>query len=141
MQTLILIILLAPSLNMTRPLDAISLKNKLDGKWVTVRLVINGADLPEAAFKNQQLIISDTTYTFTAESVDKGVVKYTENKIDIYGKDGVNAGNHFTAIYKLGSDGLLSICYNLAGDHYPEDFETKGKPSYFLAVFKKEESR
>lgn len=113
-------------------------ENKLDGKWVTTRLVMDGNDLPEETFKNQQLIISDTNYTFIAESVDKGTLKFTDNKIDIYGKEGVNAGNHFTAIYKFEKD-FLHICYNLAGDKYPDDFETKGKSMYFLAVFKKEE--
>ncbi|WP_410962819.1 hypothetical protein, partial [Salmonella sp. SAL4446] len=57
-------------------------------------------------------------------------------KMDIYGKDGVNNGKHFTTIYKY-QDEQLTICYNLAGDKYPESYETKGKPTYFLAVFKK----
>jgi uncharacterized protein (TIGR03067 family) len=113
-------------------------ENKPDGKWVTTRLVMDGNDLPEETFKNQQLIISDTNYTFIAESVDKGILKFTDNKIDIYGKEGVNAGKHFTAIYKIEKE-LLYICYNLTGDKYPEDFETKGKPMCFLAVFKKEQ--
>ena len=53
------------------------------------------------------------------------------------GKDGVNKGNHFTGIYKFENE-LLLICYNLSGDKYPEAFETKDKPTYFLATFKKE---
>ena len=57
--------------------------------------------------------------------------------MDIYGKQGVNAGKHFTAIYKLENE-LLTICYNLRGDSYPAAFETKGKPTLFLSVFKKE---
>ena len=56
--------------------------------------------------------------------------------MDIYGKEGVNSGKHFTAIYKF-EEGLLTICYNLSGDRYPEAFETKGKPMYFLSVFKR----
>jgi uncharacterized protein (TIGR03067 family) len=115
-------------------------KENIDGKWITIKMVINGADLPEAAIKNHQLIISDSSYIFTAESVDKGILKYTNDKLDIYGKEGVNTGKHFTALYKV-ENGLLTICYNLAGDKYPEDFETKGKPMYFLAVFKKEETK
>jgi uncharacterized protein (TIGR03067 family) len=116
------------------------LKNIPDGRWLTIRMEFNGAEIPETTFKNQLLIISDSTYTLKAESVDKGVLKYTDDKIDIYGKEGVNNGKHFTAIYKI-ENGLLSICYNLAGDKYPEDFETRGKPMYFLAVFKKEEMK
>ena len=110
---------------------------KLNGTWVPVSLEIDGAQLPKASFEKQKLIISDSAYTYMAESVDKGVVRYEADKIDIYGKEGVNAGKHFTAIYKM-ENGQLRICYNLAGDKYPESFETKGKPMYFMAVFKKE---
>ena len=111
--------------------------NKLNGTWVPVNQEMGGVLLPKTVFEKQKLIINDTTYTFTAESIDKGVVKYTDDKMDIYGKEGINAGKHFTAIYKL-ETGQLSICYNLLGNGYPETFETKGKPLYFLSVFKKE---
>jgi uncharacterized protein (TIGR03067 family) len=110
----------------------------LNGTWVPEIQEIGGNPLPAAAFANQKLIITDTNYTVMAESIDKGVVKYKEDKIDIYGKDGVNAGKHFTALFKL-ENGLLTICYNLKGDNYPESFDTKGKPLFFLSVFKKAE--
>jgi len=118
--------------------------NKLNGTWLPVKQEMGGVLLPKAAFENQKLIISDSTYTVIAESIDKGVVKYKDDKMDIYGKDGVNFGKHFTAIYKFenlptGQAGeQLTICYNLSGDSYPETYETKGKPMYFLSVFKKE---
>lgn len=111
--------------------------NKLNSTWVPVKQEIGGTFLPEVAFKNQKLIIRDSTYTFFAESIDKGVVKYRDDKMDIYGKEGVNAGKHFTAIYKFENEQLI-ICYNLLGDSYPEAFETKSKPTLFLSVFKKE---
>ena len=110
--------------------------NKLNGTWVPIQQEMGGTSLPTAAFESQKLIISDSNYTFTAESVDKGVVKYSNDKMDIYGQEGVNAGKHFTAIYKFENEELI-ICYNLKGDSYPETFETKGKPTYFLSVFKK----
>ena len=111
--------------------------NKLNGSWKPVREEIGGSELPPAAFEKQKLIVSDSNYTFIAESIDKGVAIYKDGKMDIYGKDGVNKGKHFTSIYKFENE-LLLICYNLAGDKYPETFETKGKPTYFLATFKKE---
>jgi hypothetical protein len=89
------------------------------------------------AFAKQKLIISDSNYTVMAESVDKGVVHYKDDKMDIYGKEGVNAGKHFTAIYKY-ENNQLTICYNLSGDSYPQAFETKSKPTLFLSIFKKE---
>ncbi|MGZ4053583.1 MAG: TIGR03067 domain-containing protein [Bacteroidia bacterium] len=109
----------------------------LNGTWVPVKQEMGGQELPSAAFEKQKLIISDYTYTVIAESVDKGTVKINGDKMDIYGKDGVNAGKHFTAIYKFENE-QLTICYNLAGDSYPASFETKSKPTLFLSVFKKD---
>ena len=111
--------------------------SQLNGTWVPVKEEMGGTLLPKAAFEKQQLIIRDSTYSFTAESVDKGVIKYSNNdKMDIYGKEGVNKGKHFTAIYKYENE-QLTVCYNLLGNSYPEAFETKGKPGLFLSVFKK----
>ncbi len=109
----------------------------LNGTWVPNKQEIGGRQLPQAVFEKQRLIIRDSTYTVIAESVDKGVVQYKENKMDIYGKEGVNTGKHFTAIYKMENE-VLTICYNLLGDRYPENFETTGKPLYFLSVFNRE---
>jgi uncharacterized protein (TIGR03067 family) len=108
----------------------------LNGDWTPIKQEIGGKELPAVAFEKQKLTISDSSYTFIAESTDKGVVKYAGNKMDIYGKEGVNTGKHFTAIYKMENEQLI-ICYNLAGNIYPDTFDTKGKPLYFLSVFKK----
>lgn len=109
----------------------------LTATWIPIKQEIGGKELPAVAFKNQQLILRDSNYTVVAESVDKGVVKYSQTKMDIYGKEGVNTGKHFTAIYKIENE-QLTICYNLAGTGYPEAFDTKGKSMYFLSVFKKD---
>jgi len=109
----------------------------LNGTWQPVKQEIGGKALPNSVFETQKLIISDSTYIVVAESVDKGVIKYTLDKMDIYGKDGVNSGKHFTAIYKLENE-QLTICYNLSGNGYPEGFETTSKPYLFMSVFKKE---
>src|SRR6266496_3498713 len=144
MRSITFISLLILGLNCTPTKNATMKSNKLNGTWVPVKQEFGGTLLPKAAFENQKLMISDSSYIFTAESVDKGVVRYSNDKMDIYGKEGVNAGKHFTAIYKFenlptGQTGEeLTICYNLKGDSYPEAFETKGKPTFFLSVFKKE---
>ena len=109
----------------------------LNGTWVPLKQEFAGKSLPAAAFEKQTLLVNDSAYTFTAESVDKGVVKYSGNTMDIYGKEGINSGKHFTALYKF-ENGQLTICYNLQGDIYPETFDTKGKAMYFLSVFRKE---
>ncbi len=113
------------------------LKN-LNGTWIPVREEINGSALPPSYYKKLRLTIKGKKYTAFAESIDKGIVKYADGKMDIYSKEGVNQGKHFTAIYKYDLN-ELSILYNLAGDHYPETFETKDHELYFLAVFKKED--
>jgi uncharacterized protein (TIGR03067 family) len=111
--------------------------SKLNGSWVPIQQEIGGTALPTTSFQGQKLVISDSNYTFTAESVDKGVIRCSGEKMDIYGKEGVNSGKHFTAIYKLEND-QLTICYNLSGDAYPATFDTKGQPKYFMCVFKKQ---
>lgn len=109
---------------------------ELDGTWIPVRQEMGGKVAPETAFADQQLILADSNYTFVAESTDKGIARYANGKMDIYGKEGVNTGKHFTAIYKLENEHLI-ICYNLAGDSYPGSFDTKDKRLFFLCEFKK----
>jgi uncharacterized protein (TIGR03067 family) len=111
--------------------------NPLNGTWLPIQQEMGGKAIPATFFANQKLILSDTNYTFIAESIDKGVVTIQGNKMDIYGKEGVNAGNHFKAIYKLEND-QLTICYNLGGEIYPAMFDSSGNPVYFLSVFKRE---
>ena len=108
----------------------------LNGIWIPIKQEMGGKDLPGVVFQKQKLIINDSIYTFSAESVDKGTLLYKNGQMDIYGKEGVNTGKHFTAIYKLENE-QLTICYNLKGDDYPSVFETKSKPTLFLSVFKK----
>jgi uncharacterized protein (TIGR03067 family) len=111
--------------------------NPLNGTWIPIQQEMGGKQFPQSVFASQKLIISDSMYTVMAESVDKGIIHTQEDKMDIYGKDGVNAGKHFMALYKI-ENGQLTICYNLAGDHYPEAFETKGRPMFFMSVFQNE---
>jgi uncharacterized protein (TIGR03067 family) len=132
--TILLFICLAIGCSTSRKMNAKA--NALNGTWIPIKQEMAGTSLPENAFQSQKLVVSDSTYSFTAESVDKGMIKYKDSKMDIYGKEGVNAGKHFTAIYKYEND-QLTICYNLAGDSYPETFDTKGKRLYFLSVFKR----
>ena len=110
---------------------------QLNGSWIPIKQEIGGKDLPATYFQTQKLVIQDTTYKFTAESVDKGTLSYKNGQTDIYGKEGVNKGKHLTAIYKLDNN-QLTIVYNLKGDSYPSEFETKSKPTLFLSVFNKD---
>jgi uncharacterized protein (TIGR03067 family) len=137
MRLIAIISMLILGLNCTSTKNATMKSGRLNGTWVPIKQELGGKLLPNIVFEKQKLIIADSTYTVIAESVDKGVVKYRDDKMDIYGKEGVNAGKHFTAIYKFENE-QLTVCYNLTGDSYPETFDTQGKPMYFLSVFKKE---
>ncbi len=137
MRFLLFISILVATLNCTSAKKMGGSSNVLNATWIPIKQVIGGKELPAVVFKNQQLIINDSNYTVVAESVDKGVVKYSQTKMDIYGKEGVNTGKHFTAIYKIENE-QLTICYNLTGTSYPEVFDTNGKSMYFLSVFKKD---
>lgn len=109
----------------------------LDGTWKPEYQEMGGQELPKEILDKQSLTISDNIYVLTAESTDAGIISIHDGKMDIYGEEGPNKGKHFMAIYKL-EDDKLTICYNLAGDSYPENFETKDKPMFFLSRFVKE---
>jgi uncharacterized protein (TIGR03067 family) len=109
----------------------------LNGTWTPIKQEIGGKELPAVVFQSQKLIITDSSYTLTAESVDKGILKYKDGQRDIYGKEGVNSGKHFTAIYKI-ENNRLTLCYNLKEGAYPSNFETKSAPTLFLSVFQKQ---
>lgn len=117
-----------------------SKKNSLNGSWIPTRQELGGKELPAAMYDKYKLTIEDSIYTYGTAAVDKGVLKYNDGKMDIYGKEGVNKNKHFTAIYKV-ENGILTICYNLAGDSYPAAYETNSKPTLFISVFKKEGAR
>jgi hypothetical protein len=102
MRTITFISLLAFSLGCISPKKAVTTTNKFNGTWIPVKQEISGKELPKAVYEKQKLVIIDSNYTLTAESVDKGIVKYgSGDKMDIYGKEGVNMGKHFTAIINL----------------------------------------
>ena len=112
----------------------------LDGTWVPMQQEMGGQQLPASVYATQTLLMAGNNYTLTAESVDKGEVTYDDGKMDIFGKEGVNAGKHYMAIYKLENE-QLTICYNLKCDGYPSAFSTDNAPLLFLSVFKKSVQR
>jgi uncharacterized protein (TIGR03067 family) len=137
MRSKLLLLMMLFSIGCSNTKKTSSHMNELRGTWQPIHQEIGGNVLPKAVYEKQQLIIVDSNYTVVAESIDKGVMRYSGiDKMDIYGKDGVNAGKHFRAIYKYENE-QLTVCYNLKGDSYPEAFDTKGKPMYFISVFMK----
>ena len=137
MRQLTIILLLCIGVGCTSTKNTTIKSDKLNGTWVPVKQEMGGKELPTIAFEKYRLTITDSLYTYGTYNTDKGVTTYADGKMDIYGKEGVNAGKHFTAIYKYENQ-QLTICYNLLGDSYPESFETKSKPTLFISVFKNE---
>lgn len=135
MKQILLVILIAFSIGCATQLQIGTGTKKLNGTWVPVKQEMAGNTLPKSFYEKQTLTIKDSTYIVEAESTDRGKIYFSKNKIDIYSKEGVNKGKHFTAIYKI-ENNLLYVCYNLGGIGFPENFETKGKPLFFLSVFK-----
>lgn len=110
----------------------------LEGKWIPVKQELNGQSLPADSFAQSKLTIRKDGYTFeTGYATDQGDAITQDGKMDIYSREGANKGKHFKAIYKLENDQLI-ICYNLAGDHYPQNFETQGHELFFLCVFRRQ---
>src|ERR1700733_11929282 len=119
----------------TGPKKATKNSTMLNGTWIPIRQELAGKDLTKAVFEKYRLVLQDSIYTYGGADVDQGVLYYKDDKMDIYGKKGINTGKHYTAIYKLENEQLV-ICYNLAGDVYPEAYETKSKPTLFISVYK-----
>lgn len=140
MRKLSLFSLLVLGLAWIGPKATHSVSSELNGTWLPVKQEFAGKPIPAAALEKQKLILLENSYTVIAESVDKGEVAYNNGKMDIFGKEGINNGKHYRAIYKLENE-QLSICYDLSGSAYPESFETMGKPMLFLSVLKKESTK
>lgn len=111
-------------------------EDSLNGTWVPVKEEMGGIKFPASSFSQQVLTVTDNQYTMTAESIDKGEFSFNGNQIDIIGTEGPNKDRNFKAIYKIEGD-LLTICYNLKGDSYPEVFSTQGESMYFMATFER----
>lgn len=137
MKPLLFLVLIGLMIGCSTTKKSISSNYNLNGTWRPTYQELAGVKLPETIFETQQLILEDSLYTLSVETIDKGILQYQNGKMDIYGKEGPNAGLHFTAIYKLEND-QLTICYNLKGDAYPTSFETNSSSTLFMSVFKKQ---
>ncbi len=118
-----------------------STSQSLNGVWTAIKGEVGGQELPVAALENAKLTFTDTTYVRVDPSgIGKGIVKYGNNKMDIYEKEGALVGKHAKGIYKLETQ-QLTICYDLeenTDNNFPTSFETKSKPTLRLLVLKKQ---
>ena len=114
-----------------------STAQNFEGVWLPLKQELNGQPLP--ADPQSKLTIQGGTYTFeTSSGTDRGEATYGDGKMDIHSHEGANKGKHFKAIYTMEGN-QLTVGYNLAGDRYPEKFETQGNALFFLCVFQRQQ--
>lgn len=110
----------------------------VNGTWRPIEEIIGGNPFPETMWQNQRLMMYDSSYILSAESVDAGKAILTDSTMDIYGLEGPNAGRHFKARYQVQND-TLKIIYDLTGTDYPANFISNFDNYYFLATFVREQ--
>jgi len=112
----------------------------IQGTWIPVAFEVGGVKLPEEAFKDAKLVMTDGQYTYQN---DHGTYKLMAGEkpkgMDVTGIEGPNQGKTFPAIYELRGD-TLRICYDLAGKTRPTEFATQAGTRQFLASYKRAKS-
>jgi uncharacterized protein (TIGR03067 family) len=102
----------------------------LAGVWEPVKAELGGEDLPVSTFGGATLELTSDTYAFAG---DRGTYELLSAKLlsaksagemDIYGREGPNAGHTIPAIYDLKGD-ELRICYELGDGSRPREFATR----------------
>ena len=106
--------------------------------WLVTSVMASGADATDTINYGARLTLSDTGYEATVAGglLDMGelVIDDTTSppRMDITGTQGPNAGNHIKAIYKQ-TPTSLTISYDMTGEAYPADFESKpGRPDVVI---------
>ncbi len=113
----------------------------LNGTWKALEAELGGNAVPSQIISATTLVIEDSRYTARVSGVtDKGTISLNTDLVphamDITGTDGPNKGKTIKAIYKVTGTELV-VCYNLAGDEYPERFSTVRHPQLFMVRYKR----
>ena len=112
-------------------------RKTIEGTWIPVAFEVGGAKLPEEAFKDAKLVMSDGHYAYQNDYGTYKLIPGEKPKaIDVSGTEGPNQGKTFPAIYELTGD-TLRICYDLAGKTRPTEFATRAGTRQFLASYKR----
>ncbi len=101
--------------------------------WIVTSMMAAGSELPMEEGVEARLVLTDSSYELTGiDAVDIGelVIDDTTSppRMDLTGTSGPNAGSQMKAIYKQ-TPTSLTISYDMTGEAYPTDFESKpGRP-------------
>src|SRR5262245_61569483 len=114
-------------------------KASLDGTWVAVTTIKDGAEL---AKENNKVTSKDSTFTMIKGDKElKGKVQIDATKkpatIDIEVTEGDEKGKSSSGIYELAGDDL-KICLGLQGTPRPTEFDGKAGSGCILVTLKRE---
>jgi uncharacterized protein (TIGR03067 family) len=118
-------------------------RERLQGTWKTIEMVIEDRRIPIAAFEGRRIIIIEDKYVVVQKdrTLRRGALRIdpsaTPKQIDTLPADGPNAGTASKGIYKLADD-LLRICFAPAGQTRPTDFTPKPGSGQRLVTDQKE---
>ena len=109
----------------------------MQGLWKPNSAVLSGQAMPDVVLQGMSLEITEDNYTvLAAGSKDQGTLTLDETlkQMQIFSLAGPNQGKALTAIYKL-EDDRLSICYDLSGQSFPDDFTSEPGTQNYLVIY------
>ncbi len=114
---------------------------RLDGKWGAVEAELGGNKMPQSLISSITLTLDGASYaTRVAGVADRGTLSLNTDLVphtmDITGTEGPNKNKTILSIYKQNGDELV-VCYNLAGDDYPETFVSPTNSQILLIRYKR----
>ena len=96
------------------------------GSEMCIRDRLGGEGLPDTVLQAMTLTLTTDTYATTiagGQGSDRGTYKIDEEanpkRLTITSTNGANKGKSQLAIYEITEDGVLRICYDLAGKRFP----------------------
>ena len=115
------------------------------GVWNPFKAELGGESLPDAVIQAMTLTLTADTYATTiagGQGSDRGTYMIDEEanpkRLTITSTNGANKGKSQLAIYEITEDGVLRICYDLAGKDFPEEFKTGQGTQRFLAAYRRQ---
>ena len=112
---------------------------KLEGTWATHYVEIDGKEL-KADIKNDRLVITGATFTFSGSSKMSGTLKIDPGKkprtIDTETTEGDHKGTKMIGIYETDGKRLM-VCYCPAPGTRPTEFSTSEKSGRILVIYKR----
>jgi uncharacterized protein (TIGR03067 family) len=122
-----------------KPADA---KASLDGTWVAVATIKNGAEAPKEELEGTKVTFKDNTFTLTQGGKEmKGTIQIDATKkpatIDIELTEGGDKGETGSGIFELKGDDL-KLCLGLHGNPRPTAFEAPEGSGCVLVTLKRE---